>query len=89
MITITTPPDGARYRKDQVLPAAWTCTDPDSDVDPALTTFDARAVGQPIDTTTVGAQTVTKSFTVSCTDNAGNSATKTVTLHRRRPTTRR
>ena len=28
VITITTPQDGARYRKDQVLPAAWTCVTP-------------------------------------------------------------
>jgi len=77
VITITTPADGARYRKNQVLPAAWTCIDPDSDVNPALTTF-TTAVGQPIDTTTAGATTEPKSFTVSCTDNAGNSATKTV-----------
>ena len=50
---------------------------PDSDVNTALTVA-TKQVGQPIDTTTVGAQTVSKSFTVSCTDNAGNSATKTV-----------
>jgi len=77
VITITTPQDNARYRKGQVLPAAWTCVDPDSDVDTALTTA-TTAVGQPIDTAVPGTTTATKSFTVSCTDKVGNAATKTV-----------
>ncbi len=77
VITISVPIDGGRYHKDQVAPAAWTCTDPDSDVNTALTVA-TKQVGQAIDTTTNGAETVTKTFTVSCTDNAGNTATKTV-----------
>ncbi len=77
LITITTPQDGARYRKDQVLPAAWTCTDPDSDVNTALTTA-TTPVGQPINTSVPAGTTQSKSFTVTCTDNAGNTATKTV-----------
>jgi hypothetical protein len=77
VITITTPQDNARYRKGQVLPAAWTCVDPDSDVDTALTTA-TTPVGQPIDTVVPGTTTETKSFTVSCTDKVGNTATKTV-----------
>lgn len=77
-ITITTPQDGARYRKGQVLNAAWTCTDPDSDINTALTTA-TTPVGSPIDTDVPGTTTATKSFTVSCTDNSGNTATKTVT----------
>ncbi len=47
VITITTPADGARYRKDQVLPAAWTCTDPDSDVEPGA--HDVHHSGRPAD----------------------------------------
>ncbi len=79
-ITITTPQDGARYRKDQTFPGGvqWTCSDPDSDIDPLLTTATAQ-VGDPVDTDVPDGQTVTKTFTVSCTDKVGNSATKTVT----------
>lgn len=81
-VTITTPADGARYKKGYTAPngAEWGCTDPDSDVDPTKTTA-TTAAGLPFDTTVppVGPQTVTKTFTVSCTDNVGNKATKTVT----------
>ncbi len=77
VITITTPADGARYRKDQVVPSAWTCVDRDSDV--ATRNFTNGAVsgttsGVPIDTTVAAGQTVTKAFSVACADNAGNVA---------------
>ncbi len=76
-IAITTPADGGWYRANQSLSAAWVCFDLDSDVNPALTVATA-AVGDPVDTTVPGATTVTKQFSVSCTDYAGNSATDVV-----------
>ncbi len=45
IITITTPQDGARYPKGANLAAAWTCTDPDSDINAALTTATDRRWG--------------------------------------------
>ena len=83
IITLTTPAEGARYGKDQVVPSAWTCTDADSDV--ATKTFTNGGItgttsGAPIDTTVAAGQSVTKAFSVDCADNAGNVA-PTVTHH--------
>ncbi len=83
VIAITTPAQGARYKRDQVVQAVWGCTDAGSDI--ATTSFQNGLLsgtisGLPIETTVAPGQTVTKSFSVACADAAGNVApTKTVT----------
>lgn len=78
-ITIVTPPEGGRYKRDAPVNADWFCTDGDSGI--ATTAFangplTGSVSGLPIDTTgTIGGVT-TKTFAVTCTDNAGNTATK-------------
>jgi hypothetical protein len=57
-----------------VAAADWTATDSESGVASAAGTV---ASGQPIDTSVVG----TKSFTVTASDNAGNSTEVTTTYH--------
>lgn len=77
LITITAPVAGARYAKDQVVPAQWTCTDIDSGVDTQSFTNEALSgtvSGTPFDTTVPAGQSVTKTFSVDCTDKAGNVA---------------
>ena len=71
-ITITTPADEATYILNQPVLAEWTATDSGSGIKTATGT---AASGQSIDTSTVG----TKTFTVNAEDNAGNTATQTVT----------
>jgi hypothetical protein len=71
-ITITIPGDAAVYILDQVVLADWEATDALSGV---ATTTATKEPGEAIDTATVGAKT----FAVTATDNAGNTATKTYT----------
>ena len=71
VITLTTPEDGATYVKDQVVLADWSTQDAYSGVASDEGTV---ASGDPIDTAGFGA----RSFTVSATDVAGNTATTTV-----------
>ena len=71
VITLTTPVDGATYVKDQVVLADWSTQDAYSGVASDQGTV---ASGDPIDTAGFGA----RSFTVSATDVAGNTATTTV-----------
>jgi uncharacterized repeat protein (TIGR01451 family) len=78
-IAITTPAVGATYRKDQVVNAAYSCSDPDGAVDVASCTGHQGATGvasgSPLDTSSGGTHT----FTVDAADRSGNTATKTVT----------
>lgn len=78
VITITTPPSGTpRYAAGQPVTASWSCTDLDGDVDPDPTkTFATTASGLPIDTSAPAGEQVTRSFSVTCTDKAGNTATQ-------------
>ena len=70
VITLTTPADGATYVKDQVVLADWSTTDAYSGV---ATDSGTTPSGSAIDTASFGA----KSFTVTATDVAGNTATTT------------
>ncbi len=70
-ITLTRPADGATYRAGQNVTAAYECADADSGIASCVGT---RPHGSPIDTGSIG----TKSFTVTATDNAGNTSTRTV-----------
>ncbi len=69
-VTITTPPDGATYARGQVVNASYSCADETggSGID---TCVGDDADGSPIDTATLGAHT----FSVTATDEAGNSRT--------------
>ena len=71
VITVTTPAEGATYVKDQAVTADWSTSDAYSGVASEAGTV---ADGALIDTASFGA----KSFTVTATDVAGNSATTTV-----------
>ena len=64
---INTPPNGATYTVGQVVNADYTCTDSGSGID---TCNGDVANNTPIDTATTGAKT----FTVTATDNAGNTS---------------
>lgn len=70
IITITTPADGSSYTFKQTILANWSATDGLSGIDTAVGT---TASGSPINTASLGSKT----FTVSATDLAGNSASKT------------
>jgi hypothetical protein len=70
-ITITTPADGAVYSVGEQVTAAYSCTDADSGVD---TCAGSVANGAAVDTGSVGEKT----FTVEASDNAGNTASQTV-----------
>lgn len=70
-ITITSPAQAGDYSVGEVVPAHYSCAD---DVDPAPTCQGSVPTGAAIDTSTPGQHT----FTVSSTDAAGNTATKTV-----------
>jgi hypothetical protein len=70
-ITITAPAAGAVYAVGEVVTADFSCTDQESGVDSCVGSVPA---GKPVDTGSVGA----KSFTVQASDNAGNTAMKTV-----------
>jgi hypothetical protein len=71
-VTLTTPPHGAPYALNQVVAATYACTDATSGV---ATCAGTVANGAAIDTASVGA----KSFAVTATDVAGNTATVTHT----------
>jgi hypothetical protein len=71
VVTVTTPVEGATYVKDQAVTADWSASDAYSGVASEAGTV---ADGALIDTASFGA----KSFTVTATDVAGNSATTTV-----------
>jgi len=71
-VVITSPAAGAVFGLLAVVPADFTCADTESGVASCVGTV---ASGASIDTTTVG----TKTFTVTATDNAGNTATVTRT----------
>ena len=71
-ITLTTPVNGATYAIHQAIAAGFSCVDTGSGVSTCDGTV---ANGASIDTVTTG----TKSFTVSATDAAGNTASTTVT----------
>ena len=64
-ITITTPPQDATYSFSEAVAASYTCTDEDSGV---ASCEGSVPDGANIDTSSAG----TKTFTVSATDNAGN-----------------
>ena len=66
--------DGAIYILNQSIPVGWSVTDAISGLDNSKTTA-AVPSGNPIDTKSIG----TKQFTVSATDNAGNTTTKSIT----------
>lgn len=72
-VTITAPANGASFRLGQVVNASYVCADDvgGSGVNNCIGTV---ADGSPIDTQSAGS----KRFTVTATDNAGNSAGKTV-----------
>jgi hypothetical protein len=74
VVTITAPVAGAYYRQTQVVLADWTATDALSGIASLSGTVPS---GSPIPTGTVGANT----FTVTATDKAGNTTTKTVTYN--------
>jgi hypothetical protein len=73
-ISITGPGNGAAYSQAQVVDAGYSCTDPDGAGDVAGCKGPV-ASGSPIDTSTLGAH----NFTVTAADQAGNSASQTVT----------
>jgi hypothetical protein len=74
IVTILVPLDGGAYPRGSNQPANWSCTDPDGpeDVKSQVATL---PVGTPINTGTMGSKT----FSVTCTDQAGNVTTKVVT----------
>jgi hypothetical protein len=71
VITINTPVNNATYLYQQVINADYNCTDSDSGVATCNGTVPG---GSPLDTSSVG----WKSFSVTGTDNAANTATSTV-----------
>ena len=73
-ISIVRPALGAKYKLGQRVLASYSCSDPDSGVASCVGT---RASGAALDTDSVG----TKTFTVTARDNAGNSASKSVSYH--------
>jgi hypothetical protein len=70
-ITVTAPAEGATYALGQVVTAQYACVDA---VDPAPTCEGPVPSGSAIDTSTPGPH----SFTVTSTDDAGNTSTRTV-----------
>ncbi|HXY95282.1 MAG TPA: hypothetical protein VEP49_22680, partial [Acidimicrobiia bacterium] len=73
-IALTTPADGATYTQNQVVPAAYNCSDGGSGVTPANCTGTV-ANGAAVNTTAVGTNVA---FTVTATDNVGNTTTTVV-----------
>ena len=69
-VTVTTPPNGATYTLNQVVKASYLCADAESGL---LSCVGTVANGSNIATNTVGPKT----FTVTGTDNAGNTTTVT------------
>jgi len=76
-VTIKVPEDGASYILNQPVSANYSCSDPGTTPSgvPAENCVGTVPSGSNIDTSTMGPQ----SFTVNATDNAGNTATQTVT----------
>ena len=72
VITLTTPQDGGQYSLKSTVLALYSATDTISGL---ASTFGTVPNGEAIPTSTVGPQT----FSVTATDNAGNSVTKKVT----------
>jgi hypothetical protein len=72
-VTITTPADGATFVKGQSVAASYSCQDDELGSSGIASCTGTVANGDPIDTAAVGSH----SFTVTGTDNAGNSATAT------------
>jgi len=70
-ITVTAPADGAVYAVGEQVTADFSCTDEHSGV---ASCVGSVAVGAAVDTGSVGEKT----FTVEASDNAGNTASKTV-----------
>lgn len=73
-ITLTAPGEAAEYARGAAVNATFSCAD-EAGGSGIATCTGSVADGQPIDTTTLG----TKDFTVTATDNAGNTASTTVT----------
>lgn len=71
-IDIATPSDGATYALGQAVNADYSCTD-ESGGSGLQSCTGTVASGSPIDTSTVG----TRTFTVTATDNAGNTVSST------------
>jgi len=71
-ISVESPVDGQEYSVGEAVLADWSVTDSESGVASTIATV---ASGTLIDTSSIGL----KSFTLTATDNAGNTATKTVT----------
>jgi hypothetical protein len=71
-ITLTTPPEGAAYAQNQVVSADYSCQD-EAGGSGLASCVGSVASGAPIDTVTLGAH----AFTVTATDNAGNTGTVT------------
>jgi hypothetical protein len=80
-ITIAAPADGATYTQGAGVNASYTCSDPDGSADVASCTGPV-ANGAAIDTSTIGAH----SFTVSASDIAGNTASRSVSYTVSAPT---
>lgn len=74
IVTIVTPQDGGAYPRGSTNPANFSCTDPDGDGD-VKSIVSTLPLGTPIITGSMGQKT----FSVTCTDQAGNSTTKVVT----------
>jgi hypothetical protein len=72
VVTINTPANGASYSQGAVVNASYSCSDSGSGIDSCVGTV---ANGSPINTSTLGNRT----FTVTATDNAGNTTTVTRT----------
>ena len=73
VIGITSPTEGQAIPRDTVVAAQYACTD-EAGGSGVATCVGTVAGGQPVDTATLGAKT----FSVTATDNAGNTDTKTV-----------
>jgi hypothetical protein len=73
VVTITVPADAATYGLGQLVNANWSASDSGSGIN-ATATSGTVPNGTAIDTGTVGSKT----FTVTATDNAGNTQTRTV-----------
>jgi len=71
VITINIPDAGANYTLNQIVNADWTATDATSGIASATGTVDS---GSPINTSSIGPKT----FTVDAEDNAGNTASISV-----------
>ncbi len=72
-IKITTPKNGAKYKQGSRVRASYTCTE-GGITSPISTCTGTVPDGKRIDTSSLG----TKSFTVTSTDKAGNTTTKTI-----------